>query len=295
MTVRPRTGPYRMKLLELFNLLELKSSELQQLQTIMKDGSSTVVDVLTYLNNNGWNRLAGGAYSNVFTKSGSPYIIKLMSEGLDMRNLSHYRQALQWLRYSQKNYLSNPHLPKVYYIQTMQTDIPHDMRNKIDTDMRSKTGSVNKTEISNNIQTEAASSSTVYLVVMERLEVIGQAGYTRVLQQGDLRERAYMAASLLRYQTLDDDHQDTFKLYQMAKRIITQYVWEQNPDMEPRSLVWQDIKDVYKEAVSSGHTLAQALQLLDKVSTTAIPKDLHDENMMMRADGTLVINDPFVG
>ena len=63
-------------------------------------------------------------YSSVFKNPNSPFIIKILHEGQEMRN-PFTRCALQWLRYSNKNYESNIYLPRVYYIQTIQEPVPN--------------------------------------------------------------------------------------------------------------------------------------------------------------------------
>ena len=217
-------------------LLELRSSELQQIRDIMRDGS--VKDLYVYLSQNEWYEIDSGVYSRVLSKAGSPYIIKMLSSGLDMRNMEHARGALQWLRYSQKNHLSNPHLPKVYYIQTMKMD----------------------------------DGKTIYLIVVETLQRVGEDGYMNAMLSGkDVRERAYIAASLLIHDTVR--HRGA--LSDTAMKLVSDYITEQGIDYDINYYPDESIRWVFEDAVDAGFPLAETMELVDDAGGY---NDLHSEN-----------------
>jgi hypothetical protein len=248
-------------------LLELRSSELQQIRAIMKTGDQK--DLLAYLEQNGWKEFKKGRYSKVYSRNNSPYIIKVMGDSLDMKGDPRMRGALQWLRYSQKNHLSNPYLPKVYYVQTMEgtPSQGEDMR--------------------------------IYLIVMEKLERVQQDDYKKVLMSGKTsQERAYTAASMLIHDTLSKRHMDTRRLNTTAMLLLWEYVTKNMSDEEKSAyeVNTRDISSVFEEAVAFGFPLALAMKLVDKMNYKGSFNDLHDENVMKRpGTGELVINDPFVG
>lgn len=95
---------------------EMKQAELQAMRDVMKSGG----DVNQWLLDNNWSLIDRGKYSKVYENSNSPFIIKaLLGRGLTINKKSlRLRCALSWMRFSQKNFHKNKHLPRIYYVQT---------------------------------------------------------------------------------------------------------------------------------------------------------------------------------
>lgn len=143
-----------MRLLTLLN--ELKASELDDMRQMLDSGE----DVFGWLKSNGWRKIGERSRnSHVLANPSSPYIIKILKESKMMRGRPEVRCGVQWLRYCNKNWQSNPHLPRVYYVQTAP-----------DPEWR---------------------NATMYLAVMERLD---EFDVERLYAGMDDRQRAQMAA-----------------------------------------------------------------------------------------------------
>ena len=240
-------------------LNELKSSQLDELKKVFDQGRFERVD--HWLDENGWEQLGEGSFSMAYSNPSSPYVIKFLKEGLSMRDNSENRCQLNWLRYSNKNWMSNPHLPRVYYIKTAREKNWDD----------------------------AYTGDTGYMVVMERLGKVMNA------YQGMDDEKRDTLASLLSHSMAGEP--ESYMPFIAADPESD----ENPRDVENRyfDARYRQSRDVHRQQQQSGdfQQLAQTFQMMqDMLRNSGCHSDLHDENIMVRpGTNELVVNDPFIG
>lgn len=249
-----------MKLLSF--LTELKQSTLTDLRRIFKSGRFEQVGY--WLASNGWktDEAHEGYYSKVYLNPQSNLVIKMLKQGLAMREMDEMRCQLNWLRYANKNWQDNPHLPRVHYIQTAQEkDIDHE-----------DTG------------------NTGYLVVMERLEK------ARDPYAGMSDEDRDDFASMLSVHMHGEPHEYMPYIEQPKDD------WTMTPqeyELAHHSRLMGRGRSTYQRQLGGGkyQQLAQALEAMDKMRRRfGCHGDLHSGNVMLRpGTNELVVNDPFEG
>jgi hypothetical protein len=197
----------------------------------------------------------------VYSNPSSPYVIKFLKEGVSMRDHKDNRCQLNWLRYSNKNWMSNPHLPRVYYTKTARE------KNRDD-------------EYTGN---------TGYMIVMERLGTVMNA------YQGMDDEKRDTLASLLMHTMTGEP--ESFMPFIDADPESD----EDPRDVEDRYFDdrYKQSREVHRQQLEGGdfQLLAQTFQLLhDMLRKSGCHTDLHSDNIMVRpGTNELVINDPFEG
>lgn len=88
-------------------LHELSIPDARTLKNIAQNYDKQItVNLLEYLENNGFNRIGEGAYSWVYSKPKSNIIIKINYKHPDPCYIKFYN-------YARQNYKTNPHLPKI--------------------------------------------------------------------------------------------------------------------------------------------------------------------------------------
>lgn len=114
-----------MKALELFKSInrldEIKQGELEVIRHRLRNQppeGNTVQWIIDWLEANGWEITGrGSSFAVVYQNPSSPYIIKIVPK-LSLKYEPMYRCGIQWLRYSNKHWMENEHLPRVYYATT---------------------------------------------------------------------------------------------------------------------------------------------------------------------------------
>lgn len=272
-----------MKIMELYNreriLLELQVRELEELRR--KDEVQDSSEIFLWLSDNGWRRIGDQytSYSNVYGKADSQWIIKVLRQGKDMRNSPAARCGLQWLRYAQKNWITNPHLPKVSFVKTIKV---------MDGDV-------------------------IYVAVIEKLEEIDEnEALSPILDMEDGREKSYYAASLARLGFMEYDILAKAMYFSWIEdpnnlAYVMQYVPEEerNNAKEIQRILFNNIRlrasnmypEVMDKAIQMRHPLALAVnKALTLSNDSGCDLDMHRGNIMKRpGTGELVITDPVHG
>jgi len=108
--------------MRLIHLLERRLDELQEIGDPSNMNRQELTDQLL---TNGWAQIGDDdtAYSNVYGKDGSPWVVKILKVTRNAATNSNFQCAMQWYRYCLKNWQSNPHLPRIPFVKTMRESI----------------------------------------------------------------------------------------------------------------------------------------------------------------------------
>ena len=222
----------------------------------------------------GWRPLGNMSfYSAVYENPNSPFIIKILSDGWDMRNDKSSRCALQWLRYCSRN-PTNPYLPRIHYLKTVSNPANKDL--------------------------------TRYLIVMERLEELDGVGAQRNWNP-DLQNENDVIETALLYTRMRDERSSRIVigmgLINWAKRtnVVNDDLKSMLGDVEELGIDW--LKDKIIVSIHdylldhTDHPLAKALEAMRVImEKNGCSNDLHHQNLMYRpSTDTLVLTDPLPG
>jgi len=130
-------------------LLQLLERRLDELQEIGDPSHMTSRELRNELEDNGWAKIDNGdtAYSNVYGKNGSPWVVKILKVSRIGKTSTRFQCAMQWYRYCLNNWQSNPHLPRIPFVKTLRA-----------------------TAIGDDGQRKIAKEHVSYVVMLERLE-----------------------------------------------------------------------------------------------------------------------------
>ena len=122
---------------------------LTELQEIGDPSQMTAMELRNQLEDNGWAKVDDGdtSYSNVYGKSGSPWVVKILKVSRRGSASTRFQCAMQWYRYCLKNWQNNPHLPRIPFVKTLRA-----------------------TAIGDDGQRKIAKGQVSYVVMLERLE-----------------------------------------------------------------------------------------------------------------------------
>lgn len=260
---------------------ELQQRDLEHLRTA--EHGSKLDD---YLVQNGWKEISYGttAYSNVWVKPESKWVIKILRESVEPTPA--FRCAIRWLRWAQKNHHTNPHVPVVAYVKT--------------------------------VPGEFVEGERAYMAVMEKLE---DAMTYEWESSGDKKKDAFMMAGqyvlgltgILKWteESLDTVFMDIIAEVGGAAEIIKAKEHMGFPDFEgvehgEEYLRWlsvmsrktgirQDLaKRMMLNGARKGHQLSQIVNSIMGMEGCRL--DFHAGNVMVRPrTNTLVITDPVMG
>jgi hypothetical protein len=258
-------------------LFELLADELTYMRTKLKTVRSSH-EIFGWLEDNGWKRIGDmhTSYSRVYSKPSSPWIVKVLVEGRNMRGDPSMRCGLQWMRYAQKNHTTNPHLPKVAYVQTIDTE-----------------------------------EGTAYLAVVEKLEESDANTLLRpLLDMPDGAEKAYYAASLVmlgkaQYQyTVDAMLPYYLSMEGNLDRLHDEFA-ERGYDSRSYSMdalkkaIRPDhiFREILRDALNAGYPLANAIAKARNLADAGgCGTDFHGGNVMIRpGTNDVVMTDPVTG
>jgi hypothetical protein len=248
-------------------LTELKHSELEDLvTTIDSDGG-----IYDWMETNGWGKIGSDntSFSDVFGKSSSPWVIKVLRKPVNMGLSEEDRCALQWLRFCNKNWQSNPHLPVVAFVKTISAKDFEGNRKLL---------------------------GHTYIAVMELL-VQAEDEHWRKGFGINAKLDAYHAASLLSLNVafggdphLAEENIRTIANYypELESQLLGMNRWQQTDIVEQYDVISKAAKDGYPLAVATKYALA--------MGESYCSMDLHRYNTMARpSTGDLVITDPVHG
>ena len=137
-------------------LIHLLERRLDELQEIGDPSQMTAMELRNQLEDAGWAKIDEGntSYSNVYGKSGSPWVVKILKSSQQGKTNINFQCAMQWYRYCLKNWQSNPHLPRIPFVKTLRA-----------------------TAIGDDGQRKIAKGHLSYVVMIERLEEFNSAMY----------------------------------------------------------------------------------------------------------------------
>jgi len=260
---------------------DYESDDLAPWEMPQDDSLDPMNKVQEMLFSKGWKPLGYlSFYSSVYENPNSPFIIKILSSGRNMRDDKYSRCALQWLRYCSRN-PSNPYLPRIHYLKTVSNPANKDL--------------------------------TRYIIVMERLEEVKENLRFDLQNENDVIESALLytnmrderSASLVigmnlinwakRTDVVDDNLKSQIAEIEASKRSL--YDIEVIEAMEER-LQNKTIRAIYDYLLDhTDHPLAKALEAMRVImEKNSCGNDLHHQNLMYRpSTGTLVLTDPLPG
>ena len=251
-------------------LTELKHSELENLVATIDAGEN----IYEWMQINGWADIgdSGTSYSNVYGKSSSPWVIKVLRNAAAMQGDENSRCGLQWLRLANKNHGSNPHLPKVAFVKSIKSD-------------------------------DYAGGGRTYIAVMEKLVPAKKINWRKGFGINTKLD-AHHAATLLRLDVARAGDEDLEK--ENIETVLNFYPalndkvsnahgvrgYRMNHWEIKQAIEWHD---VFGKAVNDGYPLAVALNYALNLGEHC-RMDLHVYNTMARpGTGDLVITDPVHG
>ncbi len=260
---------------------ELQQREIEHLRTA-KHGSK----LDDYLTQNGWNELTYGAtaYSNVWEKSGSKWIIKILRQSVEPTPA--FKCAVQWLRWAQKNHHTNPHVPVVAYVKTVPGEFEEGeraymavMERLIDSDSYDWEPSGNRREdtfmvacqyylgLSGTLKWTEESLDTVFM------DIIAEVGGTDEI----IKATKYMG------HTSDFDGSESSEEYLRWLSVMSRKT-DIRPNLARRMVRYGAFK---------GHPLSKVISTIMDMGCRL---DFHSGNVMVRpGTNTLVITDPVAG
>lgn len=105
--------------MRLLQLLEQRIDELQEIGDPSLMNRQQLTDELL---SNGWAQVGDEdtAYSDVYGKSGTPWVVKILRVSRKGETSERFQCAMQWYRYCLQNWQSNPHLPRIPFVKTLK-------------------------------------------------------------------------------------------------------------------------------------------------------------------------------
>lgn len=258
-----------------------------------------------WLEDNGWEQIGseGTAYSIVYGKESSSWVIKILKSPLPMKEEFHLRCGLKWLRLSQKYNHSNPHLPKVAFVKSFVAP-----------------------EARSTMDAYSTSPGRTYVAVIERLEElmgskksIHEKGY-----RGNVILDAYHAASIYKLEissyggVYDGRMEAVLKVLdaypEYKKQVLSWHNELPTPEVFDRHSFRDKVfmlsnkakysdfipiimDEAFKDAVKAKFPLAEAVNMaIGLEMRDGCLNDFHAGNVMVRpSTGQLVITDPTRG
>jgi hypothetical protein len=277
----------------------LTESLLMELQDIGDPSQMTSQELTDQLYENGWEPIGDvdSAFSDVYGKSGSPWVVKVLRSPQHAHD-NDFTCAMKWYRYCLNNWQSNPHLPRIPFVKTLRETSERGMQSYLS-----------------------------YVVMIELLEDFD--GFEFEWRRDDPIENAVLWSIMARIVGLHGNwanEQQTTEavstiLSMMPEHLVRRYYDEFKLDQEYinqnefgsdgwyRSLAEiivgreeymtmdQISFDGLMLAAAKGHQLAQTYKQVTEMSRKgACELDLHSGNVMIRSStGELVITDPVQG
>ena len=222
---------------------------------------------------NDWEEIGSStSYSNVYGKSSSPWVIKVLRDARAMYKSPEERCGLQWLRFANKNWQNNPHLPVVPFVKSIKSS-------------------------------DYKGTGRSYIAVMERLDQAEEINWRKGFGINTKLD-AHHAASLLKLDVaragdkkLEEENVETILNFYPA---LNDKVSNAHGVRGYRMDYWEikeaiEWHDVFGKAVNDGYPLAVAANYALTMGEHC-RMDLHRYNTMARpSTGDLVITDPVHG
>jgi len=265
------------------------------------DELTTPGGIAKWLRDRGFKKLGGGAVANVYGREGYENVIKIMSgtsqfaKGNVSMEHDHNRCNLQFYRKAMQNQ-GNPHYPKIHMAKTI-TD--------------PETGRVGYFILMEKLyplkgqRPDGTGGGRDFLASMDddtpetmvlATELAHRIGLTSdITSRGDNLQHAMMLSTRMQravFKILDDDvikeayrhfGEDISKWPPKAWGFINEWLTS-NTLKEMYDTLWVDVVKALPFA-----------QVVRELFNSGCLVDLHDENIMKRKDGTLVISDPVMG
>ncbi len=276
----------------------IESIMLTELQDIGDPSRMTSQELVDQLYENGWEEIGEeSAYSDVYGKSGSPWVVKVLRDAQHAHD-NDFMCAMQWYRYCLNNWQSNPHLPRIPFVKTLR-----------ESSVRGEQG------------------YHTYVVMVERLDDFD--GFEFEWQRDDPIENAVMWSVMGEFVGFHGNwasEEQTTEAVITILRMMPEHLVRRYYDGEPRyheyisrsefgSDVWYETLaeaimgsgspmtlrllafDGTMLTAAKGHILTQTLKVVNDMSRkSGCELDLHSGNVMVRpSTGELVITDPVQG
>ena len=291
-----------MRLLELYQRIdELQDPGAAQLQNVGKGELATPEGIIKFLTDRGFEKLGGGAVSNVYGREGYENVIKVMTGtsnfslgDVSMTNKDN-RCNLQFYRKAMQNQ-GNPHYPRIHMAKTF-TDPETGrvgylimMEKLYPLEGIRSDGTGGGKDFLASLDDGTPETMVLATELAHRLELKAD-----ITPRGENLEHAMMLSIRMQravFKILNDDvtaeahrhfGEDISKWPPKAWGFI--YEWLSSTMLqEMYETLWVDVVKALPFA-----------QVTRELFNSGCHVDLHDENIMKRADGTLVISDPVGG